>query len=272
MKRVLLLSACLALIPELSQARSFVIVNGQIYTPGLAIVDAPQPFTPLGGSILQVALDVSGDGRLPPYTYQALPNGIVPSSYDASEGSDNNNNGGMKALAGTFYQSITIFLSSYANDQNFTISNGTIPPSQWNNSYVAPVLSLEPGSTVKHVNWVWPACLKKGLGEYNISIHQSFTYNTSEYYTIFDLPINLVNDLDPSRNPVDCDLLNNPLIPSDELQHSEDTLDFQPWVNGTGAEVDVNDPNKPSIGSVVNIPRASIYLAVAMTVLMVYTC
>lgn len=25
------------------------IVNGQIYTPGIAIVDAPQPNTPLGG-------------------------------------------------------------------------------------------------------------------------------------------------------------------------------------------------------------------------------
>lgn len=28
---------------------NFTIVNGQIYTPGLAIVDAPQPNTPLGG-------------------------------------------------------------------------------------------------------------------------------------------------------------------------------------------------------------------------------
>jgi hypothetical protein len=27
----------------------FTIVNGQIYTPGLAIIDAPQPFTPEGG-------------------------------------------------------------------------------------------------------------------------------------------------------------------------------------------------------------------------------
>jgi hypothetical protein len=27
------------------------IVNGQIYTPGIAIVDAPQPNTPLGGGM-----------------------------------------------------------------------------------------------------------------------------------------------------------------------------------------------------------------------------
>jgi hypothetical protein len=31
---------------------NFTIVGGQIYTPGLAIVDAPQPFTPLGGGKL----------------------------------------------------------------------------------------------------------------------------------------------------------------------------------------------------------------------------
>lgn len=28
------------------------IVNGQIFTPGIAIVDAPQPNTPLGGGEL----------------------------------------------------------------------------------------------------------------------------------------------------------------------------------------------------------------------------
>jgi hypothetical protein len=28
---------------------NFTIVGGQIYTPGLAIIDSPQPFTPEGG-------------------------------------------------------------------------------------------------------------------------------------------------------------------------------------------------------------------------------
>lgn len=40
---------------------SFNIVNGQIYTPGLAIVDAPQPNTPLGGgesSIVFYSIDI----------------------------------------------------------------------------------------------------------------------------------------------------------------------------------------------------------------------
>jgi hypothetical protein len=37
----------LALLAAAAQAQQ--IVNGQIYTPGIAIVDAPQPNTPLGG-------------------------------------------------------------------------------------------------------------------------------------------------------------------------------------------------------------------------------
>lgn len=34
---------------EAQDKADFTIVNGQIYTPGLAIIDAPQPFTPEGG-------------------------------------------------------------------------------------------------------------------------------------------------------------------------------------------------------------------------------
>ena len=29
--------------------QEFTIANGQIYTPGFVVVDAPQPWTPLGG-------------------------------------------------------------------------------------------------------------------------------------------------------------------------------------------------------------------------------
>lgn len=37
--------------------------------------------------------------------------------------------------------------------------------------YSPPVLMLSgTGSTVKHLNWVWPGCLKKGMGEWNVSL------------------------------------------------------------------------------------------------------
>ncbi|KAK6523046.1 hypothetical protein TWF281_002468 [Arthrobotrys megalospora] len=238
-----IITACTALAACADATRTFTILNGQIYTPGLAIVDAPQPFTPLGGATLHVAIDVSGNGRLPPYTYQAFPNGTVPSFYDPNTSDDDNE---LQPLTGTYYHNITIFLSSYTNGHNFTVANNTLPPTRFNNSYVPPVLSLERGSTVKHVNWIWPDCLRRGLGEYNISIHQSFTYNASDYYTIFDLPITLTNDLDPNRGAADCGLVQNPLIPQEDRQRSANVLAFQPWINGTGAQVDFDDTNKPS--------------------------
>jgi hypothetical protein len=36
---------------QVAAQSNFTIINGQIYTPGLAIVDAPQPFTPEGGGM-----------------------------------------------------------------------------------------------------------------------------------------------------------------------------------------------------------------------------
>lgn len=44
-----LLAACLAGIVTQAAALNFTISNGQIFTPGFAILDAPQPGTPLGG-------------------------------------------------------------------------------------------------------------------------------------------------------------------------------------------------------------------------------
>jgi len=35
-----------------SLADNFTISNGQIFTPGFVVLDAPQPYTPLGGGRL----------------------------------------------------------------------------------------------------------------------------------------------------------------------------------------------------------------------------
>ncbi|EXJ56998.1 hypothetical protein A1O7_07342 [Cladophialophora yegresii CBS 114405] len=165
-------SRALALLLYLTAAISaqptsdFTIVNGQIYTPGLAIVDAPQPFTPLGGDFLQVALDISGNGKLPQPYYPP------------------------KGDTGTL--SITIFLFSYNTFLNLTISNGT--RSGWRedtfedaefkcsgtttqgfqNAGCQEIMAQESGSTVKHVNWAWPDCLvgidesDRDRGSYNV--------------------------------------------------------------------------------------------------------
>ena len=79
---------------------------------------------------MQVALDVSSDGQLQLPPYPSNPKSAI--------------------------WNITIFLSSYVTGWNFTISNGTA----WNGSLGAgEIMGQENGSTVKHVNWVWPDCL-----------------------------------------------------------------------------------------------------------------
>jgi len=95
---------------------------------------------------LQIALDVTGDGRfaLPPY------------ATDFNTG----------------FFNITMFLSSYKSGLNLTITNGT---ASTGNASLGDVLYQEPGSTVKHVDWIWPSCFvgegeskNSSRGEYNV--------------------------------------------------------------------------------------------------------
>lgn len=191
--------SCIATCLEAQQ-----IINGQIYTPGIAIVDAPQPNTPLGGDYLQVALDVTSDGQLPLPPYPSNP---ISAIYN-----------------------ITIFLSSYATGKNFTISNGTATA---NNASLGEIMAQEPSSTVKHVNWIWPDCLvgdgtatdsTSARGAYNISIRQNFRLNGTDMYTIFDLPIKVTNSIPASNNRASCASLNNPLLDQATLNASANSF------------------------------------------------
>ncbi|KAH8726461.1 hypothetical protein GQ44DRAFT_613539 [Phaeosphaeriaceae sp. PMI808] len=155
----------------------FNIVNGRIFTPGLGIILAPQPFTPMGGDFLHIALDVSGDGKLP----------VPPRSTSDPL---------------TQAYNFTLFLTSIPLQKNFTISNMTTqtPP-------FANIMMQEMGQTVKHINFEWPECLVGDgqdtdgtmRGEYNISIHQNYRLNGNNRYSIFNLPIAVTNSI--SRFP-----------------------------------------------------------------------
>ncbi|KAL4913863.1 hypothetical protein BDW62DRAFT_213881 [Aspergillus aurantiobrunneus] len=203
---------------------TFTIVNGQIYTPGLAIVNAPQPYTPLGGDNLHVSIDVSGNGRL------------SLSSDDAP----------------TRFHEIQLFLTSAEKEKNLTISNGTsADPASGEAGYVGPVLDLEPSSTVKHINWIWPGCFvgegggdggsDSARGNYNISMHQSFRWNGTDYYTVFDLPISVSNGIAEDEDRVDCGLLQNGYRPG-LVVASNASIPGQPWV-GEDGQVVVLDEN-----------------------------
>lgn len=109
--------------------------------PSLLILDIPDS--------LQVALDVTADGRLP----------LPPLAPDSPSCIFN----------------ITIFLSSYETGHNLTITNGTAGA---HNASLGNIMDQEPSSTVKHVNWVWPECLVgdgqptgsgSARGAYNVS-------------------------------------------------------------------------------------------------------
>lgn len=119
-------------------------------------------------------------------------------------------------------------------------------------------MTQETGSTVKHVNWIWPACFvgdgqpkTKGLvsdggsarGAYNVSIHQSFRLNDTEFYTVFNLPIAVTNSISENANRSSCESLTNPLLGWDKVVDSTEVLtpSQYPWTDGSGVQVPVGD-------------------------------
>ncbi|KAF5616554.1 retinal short-chain dehydrogenase reductase [Fusarium sp. NRRL 52700] len=182
------LTAVLLLVGR-ALALNFTISNGQIFTPGFVVLDAPQPNAPLGG-------DVTANGKLP------LP------PHD--ENDDNQ------------IFSIEMFLYSYSTGRNLTISNGTATA---NNASLGEIMAQEPGSTVKHINWVWPDCLvgdgnpegDSDRGVYNISIRQNFRLNGDGHYTIFDVPINVTNSIPEDGDRPSCDELSNDILSPEEI-------------------------------------------------------
>ncbi|KAH7006113.1 hypothetical protein EDB82DRAFT_572905 [Fusarium venenatum] len=244
-----------------SLADNFTISNGQIFTPGFVVLDAPQPYTPLGGDgfstdtseqdTLHVAIDVTANGKLP-----------LPSNDDDSN--DDNQ-----------IFSIEMFLYSYVTGRNFTISNGTASA---NNASLGEIMAQEPGSTVKHVNWVWPDCLvgdgapegESDRGVYNvrttlrwyqfkatwcrpnmrqISIRQNFRFNGDDYYTIFDVPISVNNSIPEDNDRPSCDELSNELLSPEDVDveaANEVGVLFAP---GDATELDIS--GEESVGSVL---------------------
>ncbi|RBR20806.1 uncharacterized protein FIESC28_05159 [Fusarium coffeatum] len=207
-----------------SLADNFTISNGQIFTPGFVVLDAPQPYTPLGGDTLHVAIDVTANGKLP------------LSQNDGDDDTDNQ------------IFSIEMFLYSYTTGRNFTISNGTASAS---NASLGEIMAQEPGSTVKHVNW--------------ISIRQRFRYQGDDYYTIFDVPISVNNSIPESDDRPSCDQLSNELLSPEDIDvegANEVGVLFAP---GDATELDING-GEGSAGSVFG-PKTVVY-AVSLSMFM----
>ncbi|KAJ7786102.1 hypothetical protein B0H16DRAFT_1295596 [Mycena metata] len=137
-------------------AAQYSLINGQGYTAGLAIIDAPNPNSPAhAGSPLPIAIDVSGNGKLPPAA--SLP--------------DSNSSTG--------FQSLEIYLVSATTNINITVSSGP------------GLLANESGSTVKHVNWPVPTCLP--AGNYNLTFYEASRFQGQGVFAITPIPVPVLN-------------------------------------------------------------------------------
>ncbi|KZV77487.1 hypothetical protein PENSPDRAFT_645130 [Peniophora sp. CONT] len=133
------------------------LVNGQIFTNALAIVDAPAPNSTFhAGANMPIAIDVSGDGKL--QTAAQAPNSGLDTSFDSLE----------------------LYLVSASQKMNLTItSNGT------------GFLQQEPGSTVKHLDFQLSNCIP--AGEYNFTVYEASHINGTACYTITSYPVAIQN-------------------------------------------------------------------------------
>ncbi|KAK0387595.1 hypothetical protein NLU13_3841 [Sarocladium strictum] len=223
----LLVLAMVNLVPR-SAALNFTIHNGQIFTPGFAVLNSPQPETPMGGDDLHISLDVTANGKLPLKDF---------GPDDPSQ-----------------IFNITVFLYSYETERNFTITNGTASA---NNASLGNIMRQEPGSTVKHINWDWPDCLvgdgqpdsdDSARGTYNISIRQNFRLNGEDHYTIFDVPISVTNRIDQRADRPSCDSLNNELLSPEQIDMASADEVGVLFAPGEAQEVDVGNPRDKNNG------------------------
>ncbi|THH32121.1 hypothetical protein EUX98_g2049 [Antrodiella citrinella] len=150
----MLLTLVYLLVLSAQVVRGQVVVNGQIFTRGLAIIDSPAPGTPLhAGSTAAIAIDVSGDGHL------------TPDALYTNSGSS------------THFTSLEIYLTSPA--LNVTVSQGP------------GLLQQESGSTVKHITWLIDNCVPSG--NYNLTFYEGSFIQSTPYFTITPLPVSVQN-------------------------------------------------------------------------------
>ncbi|KAL4251719.1 hypothetical protein ABKN59_004528 [Abortiporus biennis] len=133
-----------------------ILINGQIFTGALSIVDSPAPQSTLhAGSTTGIAIDISGDGHLDQAA--STPNSGLATSFDSLE----------------------IYLVSYETKLNLTVSQGP------------GLLTQETGSTVKHLNWLIDTCVPSG--DYNLTFYEGSHIDKQPYFTITPLPIAIQN-------------------------------------------------------------------------------
>ncbi|KAF9452629.1 hypothetical protein P691DRAFT_772085 [Macrolepiota fuliginosa MF-IS2] len=148
--------ALLCIIPSLATCAAQTLINGQTYTNGLAIINAPFPGSEQHvGSTIAISIELSGNGKLPFAAF--TPGSGLASSYELLE----------------------IYLASSATGLNLTISSGT------------GLLTGEVG-TVRHHDTVLPSCIP--TGQYNLTFYETSVINSIPCFTITPIPISISNN------------------------------------------------------------------------------
>ncbi|KAI9057097.1 hypothetical protein FKP32DRAFT_1762690 [Trametes sanguinea] len=138
-------SVCLFATSRLLAVAAQDVVNGQIITQGVSILDSPQPNSALNtGSNTGIAIEI------PPGTNPAL-----------------------------VLDLLEIYLVSSDAQVNLTVSSGP------------QLLSQEPGSDVKHIQWPVPTCLQTGL--YNLTLYETSHANGAGFFAITPIPVQIRN-------------------------------------------------------------------------------
>ncbi|KAF5337326.1 hypothetical protein D9611_003310 [Ephemerocybe angulata] len=130
-------------------------VNGQIFTNGLSIINAPALNSEhnVGGNI-PISIEVSGNGKLPS---AALRPG---SKLD------------------TAYEEINIFLVSSKTNVNLTVTAG-------------PNLLTDEEGSVRHFDYKLPSCIQPG--QYNMTFYETSSLEKKALYVITPIPITIRN-------------------------------------------------------------------------------
>ncbi|KAH8835201.1 hypothetical protein DL96DRAFT_1573297 [Flagelloscypha sp. PMI_526] len=172
---LVLLITVLSLLQSLPCAiAEFTAVNGQLFSHGLAIIDAPAPNSPFHAKAnIPIAIEVSGNGKIP--VSAAVPGSGIPTRFDLLEVSSLS----LKPPDISPLIPSEIYLTSLETNTNLTISSG---PS---------LLQNEATSSVKHIDYLVPDCIQPG--NYNVTFYESSHVNESAHFIITHIPITLDN-------------------------------------------------------------------------------
>ncbi|KAL7285629.1 hypothetical protein ACG7TL_000733 [Trametes sanguinea] len=138
-------SVCLFATSRLLAVAAQEVVNGQIITQGVSILDSPQP-----NSVLNAGSNTSIAIEIPPDTNPAL-----------------------------VLDLLEVYLVSSDAQINVTVSSGP------------QLLSQEPGSDVKHIQWPVPTCLQTGV--YNLTLYETSHSNGAGFFAITPVPVQIRN-------------------------------------------------------------------------------